>query len=191
MNIAWLQPERVFVVEFSTDFNGDLDAVKMAGFKTFGPPQWVWYAPSPGIKALNKLRENKPASGLTITPEALEIYKPLAERWAKNEEIKNQLLQVKKAAKKEAKKQEQIENTPQADPSYIPDGNLPPCLFAGVEKVQVQHGQVSVFTPAPHLGPWCTFCRQPVHFYELQEPPTCLWCEVHELDKQKIIENKA
>ena len=101
MNIRWDTAERVFIAEFSQDFAGDLEAAKTAGFKPLGvPPPWVWHAPSPGVKALNRLRANRPASGLTITTEARLVYEPLAETEAKNEAVRAQLAEIKKQRKR-------------------------------------------------------------------------------------------
>src|ERR1700687_1948765 len=110
MNIVWDKSAREFVAQFD-DFHTDLEAAKEAGFRTNGPPEWRWYAPSPGVKALNRLREKRPASGLTISPEALEIYKPLAELEAKNTEVRKQLTEAKKKVKKVQKEKQQKATT--------------------------------------------------------------------------------
>ena len=176
MNIVWNEIDRVFVAEFSADFAGDLEAVKNAGFKPLGvPPPWIWHAPSPGIRALNRLRQNRPASGLTISTEALAIYTPLAQIEAKNEEVRAALAAAKKLAKKEQKKRE--ESAPQAS---LPDGrwwtvgpeDLPPSTYQPENKIVID----------PNL-PLCHICTQAIYFYELQNPPTCLWCEKTTLDE--------
>jgi hypothetical protein len=172
MNISWNQIEKVFVAEFSADFQGDLEAVKLAGFRTFGPPNWLWYAPPPGIKALNRLREHRPASDLTISPEALAVYQPLAEREAKNAEVKKALADAKKKVKKE-----QVEKEEEAATTSlftIPKGKI----WVGPEDLPPKPPFVSSFTPPPPPDMKCHICGQPVYFYELQEPiPLCLWCE--------------
>lgn len=174
MNIAWSQSMRAFIAEFSSDFQGDLSAIKAAGFRTFGPPAWVWYAPSSGIKTLNKLRENRPASGLTISEEALAIYKPLAEQEARKAELKKQFSVLEKKAKKERKDKEQEAATSAL--LNIPEGQI----WIGPEDLPPKPLFISELpVPAPHKGPWCHVCGQPVYLYELQQPPTCLWCELH------------
>ena len=182
MNIAWHTFERVFIAEFSSDFRGDLDAVKAAGFRPLGvPPPWIWHAPAPGVKALNRLRENRPASGLTITPEALEIYKPLAELEARNEEVRKQLAEQKKKAKKEQRKKEEetAVKLVQEGPIWIELENLPTGPL-----------YVSSFTAPLPPDLKCHVCLQPVYFYELQSPPTCLWCESL-LDLSQASKNNA
>jgi hypothetical protein len=165
MNIRWDTIDRIFIAEFSSDFHGDLSAVKAAGFRTDGPPLWRWYAPSPGIKALNRLRANRPFSGLTISPEALGVYTPLAIQEEKNDVVKKQLAKFKKAQKKEVKKQE-LQSSPTLTESKI---------WIGYEDLPaaIAYKPSFVIPPPPDLK--CGSCGQPVYFYEL--PALCLWCE--------------
>jgi hypothetical protein len=167
MNIRYNVVLQRFEAEFSTDFNGDLSAVKTAGFKTDGPPGWCWWTQK--IAVLNKLRANKPISGLTITPEALATYGPLAEAEAKNDAIRKQAADAKKALKKKLdKERKESETAP-----FVPEGKewveaadlppLPPYVSS------------YVLPSPPDL--LCSVCAQPVYFYEKQDPPTCLWCE--------------
>jgi len=180
MNIRWDTTESVFVAEFSSDFAGDLDAVKTAGFRTFGPPAWIWYAPSPGIKALNRLREKRPASGLTITPEALEVYKPLAFAEEQNAIVRKQLTEAKKQLRKRRIESEREEITSTAftglteEKWWIGAEDLPPWSPIAAKAA----------SEAIWEGPRCILCTQPIYQYELQSPPMCLWCE-------KISENKT
>lgn len=182
MNIRWDTAESIFVAEFSSDFAGDLDAVKVAGFRTFGPPAWVWYAPSPGILALNRLRANRPASGLTITPEALEIYKPLVVIEEQNAATRKQLAEAKKQVKKERKESEQ-EATEASFTGFSEEKwwvgveDLPPWVPVAAEAI----------VKAAAQGSQCVICEQPVYFYESQDPPTCLWCEMHPVKNRGII----
>jgi len=184
MNIVWDNSAREFVAQFD-DFHADLEAAKAAGFRTSGPPEWRWYAPSPGVKALNRLREKRPASGLTISPEALEIYKPLAEAEAKNDVVKKQLAEQKKELKKKLQK-EQKEST-KCD--WLPIGKE----YLGAEDLSQKPSLMSSFIPPSPPDLKCRECQQPIYFYELQNPPTCLWCEV-QLDQSqtsKIVQNNA
>jgi len=184
VNISWHPTDHVFIAEFSSDFQGDLAAVKEAGFKPLGvPPPWIWHAPS--IKALNKLREKRPTSGLTITPEALEVYKPLAEVEAKNDAVKKQLAEQKKELKKKLQK-EQKEST-KCD--WLPIGKE----YLDAEDLPQKPSLMSSFIPPSPPDLKCLKCQQPIYFYELQSPPTCLWCEV-QLDQSqtsKIVQNNA
>lgn len=167
MNISWSQSERVFVAEFSSDFAGDLQAVKDAGFRTFGPPSWVWYAPAPGIKALERLRAKKPNSGLTISSEAFAMYKPLAEQDAKNAEIRKAASELNKANKKQKKKEEQTATASELMPDdkmFITAADLPP-----------MPPSKNLYTPPRPPTELCQSCGQPLYMYESKD--LCLWCE--------------
>lgn len=167
MNIRWSPERRQFEAEFSADFAGDLEAVKEAGFRTTGAPNWLWYAPPPGIKALERLRAKRPASGLTITPEALSAYAPLAEQAAKNTEIRKAAADLNKANKKQKKKAEQEATGDAAMPpekEFITAADLPP-----------MPPSTNLFVrPAPPTS-LCFICLEPLYFYEL--PDICLFCE--------------
>lgn len=165
-----------FEAEFTTDFHGDLAAVKAAGFRTTGPPSWTWWTTK--LTVLNKLRENKPASGLTIAEDAYQAYLRLSEIEAKNAEVRKQFAPIKAEqdkVKKERKKKEihdliyievKIPSKLGSDFDYIGAEDLPPTA------------PFEFKNPIPaHLGPWCHVCVAPVYFYELQNPPTCLFCE--------------
>lgn len=170
MNIRYDTTARVFVAEFSSDFAGDLEAIKVAGFKPLGvPPPWIWHAPAPGVIALNRLREKRPASGLTITEEALAVYKPLAETEAKNAEVRKQLADFKKKQKKQRKESEKTQT--------VPEGKE----WVGPEDLPSKPPYVSsiVIVPAPTTGEICQGCGDPLYFYE--SPTLCLWCDKNNL----------
>ena len=167
MNIRYSSERRQFEAEFSQDFSGDLEAVKEAGFRTTGAPSWLWYAPPPGIKALERLRSKKPQSGLTISPDAFAVYRPLAEQWAKNEEIKKAAAELTKANKKEKKKKEQIAVGSAAMPDdkmFITAADLPP-----------MPPSENRYTPPPPPAEKCSSCQAPLYFYESKD--LCLFCE--------------
>lgn len=170
MNLRWNISLRRFEAEFSSDFNGDLAAVKGAGFKTDGAPQWVWHTSKAG--PLTKLREVRPASGLTITPEARSQYTPLAEMEAKNAKIKAEAASHNKVQKKKLKVAEQIANAIVIPAKgYIDASDLPPMPPSCYK-----------YTPPPRPETTCIICLAPVYFYEKQNPPTCLYCEKFVLD---------
>lgn len=173
MRIRYNEAMRRFEAEFTSDFNGDLSAVKEAGFKTDGPTSgWIWWTAK--IPVLNKLRENKPASGLTITDEAYNVYVVLAERERKNAEAKAEFQKLDKVAKKERKQKEQEEATTSL--FSIPEGKL----WLDAEDLPPKSPFVSSLPkPVAIQGPKCHVCGETVAFYELQDPPTCLWCEMH------------
>jgi hypothetical protein len=169
MNLRWNPTFRRFEAEF-TDFQGDLEAVKAAGFKTDGPPEWVWY--SYKASPLTKLRENRPASGLTITTEAKEQYAPLAAVEANNEKVKAEFAKHKKVlAKKLKEEKEEGKATPIPEKGYIDASDLPPMPPSNQK-----------YNPPPCPKLRCFVCDSPVYFYEKQDPPTCLWCEIKVLD---------
>ena len=189
MNISYNPTDKVFTAEFSSDFQGDLDACKNAKFRTTGPPDWIWFAPPPGIKALNRLRANRPASGLTISPEALAIYTPLAALEVKNEEVRKQLAEVKKKQKKEKKTEKKTEeNTNDSvldglteEKWWIDTNDLPPL------PPFVPNYSVSQIKPVGI----CRTCGDSIYGWPDLEF-VCLWCEM-KIDEQlrKEFENKT
>jgi hypothetical protein len=102
MIISWDETENRFIAQFS-DFQNDLDSVKTAEFRTSGPPGWLWFAPTPGIKALDRLRKSPPKSGLEITTLALEHYKSLTEKQLEKDNLRKQFKRAQKQAKKPVK----------------------------------------------------------------------------------------
>jgi hypothetical protein len=165
-----------FVAEFSTDFHGDLNAVKTSGFRTTGPPQWTWYTSK--LSVLNKLRENRPPSGLTIDENAYQAYIRLSEMEATNAKVREQFAPIaekQKKAKKERKKQQLKEKTYVT--LIIPPKPGELFDFIGMEDLPLLPPYEFKNPIPPHLGPWCTVCQAPVYLYEKQEPPTCLFCE--------------
>ena len=98
-----------FEARFSQDFQGDLDAVKAAGFKPdTSSGSWVWHTAK--IPVLEKLREKRPASGIAIDNETFEKYKELAAQFEKNEEVKKAAKALEKARKKESEDKAKEEN---------------------------------------------------------------------------------
>lgn len=176
MNIIYNAAYGRFEAQFSTDFNGDLAAVKGAGFKCDGPPSWIWWTVK--LAALNKLRENKPISGLTINESAFQQYTHLSAMEAKNEEARAKFAPIKeeqKKAKKQRKREEQVERVYHKVVIPPKPGEL--YDFIGAEDLPPMPPRKTPERP-PWTGPRCAYCRQPVYVYEKQEPiPTCLFCE--------------
>lgn len=170
MNLRWNGTFRRFEVEFSSDFQGDLAAVKAVGFKTDGAPEWIWHTQK--VTVLQKLRENRPASGLTITPEARAQYTPLAELEEKNAKIKAALAVHTKEQKKK------LENAKKdANALVVPEKG-----YIGAEDLPPQPVRATAYNPPPPPTTKCIICADPIYFYEKQDPPTCLWCEIIVLD---------
>ena len=172
MRIVWNLTENRFEAQFDQGSNwlACKDAVSAAGFKTAGPPTWTWF--SIRSLALTKLRENRPVSGLTITPEALEKYNSLKVQDEANLAVKAEYQKVRKALKKEQQLNERCATGPQlqADPE------LGECFK--VEPGESRIWNKPVVPPPPTI--LCHICRTPVYAYELQDPPTCLDCEFPE-----------
>jgi len=163
-----------FIAQFSTDFNGDLNAVKTAGFRTTGPPQWFWYTSK--LVALNKLRENKPVSGLTISEEAYTAYMRLSEIEARNAEARKLFAPIKEKqakAKKERKKQELKDRT--YTTIVIPEKPGQDYDHIGAEDLPPIPPRENAYVPPPPPTTVCFMCLQPTYFYELAD--LCLWCE--------------
>ena len=176
MNLKWNAACQYFEAEFSSDFQGDLAAVKAAGFKTDGPPEWKWYTYKAG--PLSKLRENRPTSGLTISPEAKAQFVSLWAMEERNAKTKAELAEHTKALKKKIKEETHEGTTPVIVPAkgYIEASDLPP--FTPV---------CTQFTPPNKPSTVCIICGDPVYFYEKQDPPTCLYCEKIVLDNSDVI----
>jgi hypothetical protein len=151
----------------------ETEILKGAGFKTDGPPSWVWHTGK--VPVIQKLRANKPASGLTIDDDARAVYVSMEENFNKNAAIKAEARKISQAQKKEAKLAEQTLPDPPDDCPM--DGTLPPCIFAGKELKRSEELSEPYKAP-PHPGPWCVLCKVPVYFYEMLAPwALCLWCE--------------
>jgi hypothetical protein len=159
MKIIWNIAEACFEVQFH-DFNVDLEAVKKAGFRTTGPPEWKWYTDK--ISPLDKLRKNRPASGLSIMQDALDQYTRLKEQDDKKKALLAELKEAKKGEPKRAEKgytvlcEEGFGYMPvePSDPTKLP------------------------YTPPVWTGPICRICSSPVYFYEDQKNKICLYCEL-------------
>ena len=172
MNIRWDQLEKRFVAEFSSDFQGDLSAVKAAGFKTDGPPNWIWYATK--VATLNKLRiDCRPVSGLTIDNDALAIYAPLNQIEEKNAEIKHQISEERKRLAKE----KQLAERDTCD--WLPEGKE----YLDASDFPSREPFLSTICSAPYQGPLCVVCHGPIELPH--DPPICLWC-AKELDTQPL-----
>jgi hypothetical protein len=176
MNLNWNGTFRRFEAEFSTDFQGDLAAVKAAGFKTDGAPEWVWYTYRAG--PLGKLRENRPPSGLTITPEAREQFVSLWTVEQKNAELKAQLAEHNKALKKKLKIEDQDAKA-SAGPKMKMCAEGYMCLSAEdlPPKPPYQNAKAPAWT-----GLVCSICEAPLLPLELHNPNVCMWCEKIVLD---------
>jgi hypothetical protein len=173
MRILW---NAGFQAEFSqTHWQQDLDAVKAAGFKTSGPPDWLWRTQKASV--LNALKELKPQSGIRITPEALEKYKPLNERETKNAELKAGLKKALKELKKEADKNDPTTLYDYTEKGYLVSSDLPP-----------MPPFVPTFKASPIPKERCMICDDPM-WYPFNDKDICLWCEKELDNEKKVCEN--
>jgi len=182
VNIRYSTAYGRFEAEFSQDFQGDLAAVKAAGFKPdTSTGAWVWHTAK--IPVLQKLRENKPASGLTITPDGLEVFKKLEETHNRNTLIKAEAAKIAKAQKKERKDKEQEDET--AKFLVIPDGKI----WIDKEDLPPAPPYESSFVRPPSPSLRCITCNDPVYKeFELSDPPICLYCEKTLFDPHKKLD---
>jgi len=180
MKITWNRQEARFeaVLTAGAMWSGDKDALSLANFSCTGPPLWIWFATKAII--ISSLRENRPQSGLTITPEALERYTALQALEAVNTAVKAQLDLAKKALRKEQKYQTETAAPTEEETEHGRD-------FDYIKTVMSKScPYIPPIVPPPPTT-LCQICQTPVYFYERQEPPTCLWCEF----PGQISENKT
>jgi hypothetical protein len=178
VNLRWDATFRRFIAEFSSDFQGDLAAVKAAGFKPdTSSGSWVWWTGK--AAPLTKLRENRPASGLTITSEAKEQYAPLAAMEAKNTELKAEIAKANKELKKKLK---QSADSSMPEKGYIDASDLPP--LPPLENPYVR-------PPQDPNAPRCIVCKGLLELFlygdDEPHPLACLWCQKSVLEDTTII----
>jgi hypothetical protein len=159
MNIRWNSLLSRYEAEFSSDFQGDLSAVKAAGFKAdTSSGAWVWWTGR--VKVLQKL---KPASGRTMTEEAFRIYEPMAKIEEQNAATRKQFAAIKKTAKL-------TPPTEASDKMWITAEDLPPWI-------PLSPRTAGVLAVLP-IG-LCEGCGETA---DLQQPSgLCYWCEVFSL----------
>jgi hypothetical protein len=181
MNICYNSMLGRFEAEFH-EFQGDLASVKAAGFKTDGAPAWVWWTNK--VPVIRKLRENRPASGLTITPDARAMWDVLDEAFTKNSALKDEAKKLHTGQKKERKKKEQEAKT--YITFHVPEGKI------WVEKEDLPYKEPWVSNAAPPAPPpdlKCITCKSPVYIeFELADPPICIWCEKTLFDPHKKLD---
>jgi hypothetical protein len=173
LNLNWNPDQHRFEVQFQ-DFASEQPRVKKAGFKTDGPPSWVWYS----LKAepLTKLRADRPAT-LTISAEARTEYTRLKEMEDRNAATKALLAKHAKELKKKLKGDKQDAMKPD---EYFDEGLQ--CICLKVEP-KPYHSN-NPFIPPPPPETTCFICGSPVYYYEYGEAqkPACLYCQKEVLD---------
>ena len=159
MRIVWNDIEKWFQAEISLaleHWRDDVDHVKAAGFRTDGPPQWIWHTAK--ASTLNKLRKNPPKSGLAITELALLQYTTLNKQELEKEEFRRKF---KKAA-------QEISSCHWKE--YIdPDTGITCKVVEPADKPFTWK-----YTPPPFPEAYCFICGSPVFDYEGTD--LCMWC---------------
>lgn len=179
MNLRWNPDLRRFEVEFH-NFTEEQPLVKAVGFKTDGPPAWVWY--SYKSEPLTKLREKKPAT-LTINPDARTEYLALKEVEDRNAAVKAQMKENAKALKKKLKIDKQDAMRPD---EYLDEETGMVCLRV-LPSTAAPFEMPKSKTPIPSV--LCFICEEPVFEYEYGEghKPSCLWCQKIVLDSPDVL----
>lgn len=155
MKIFW-DPENLwFRLELGTEsFKTDLDLAKAAGFRTTGPPNWIWY--TQGLKVLKALKKVHP-DPIPISTEALQKYKDFQEAEDRKAETKKIVKELKAKL-------------------TVPVVEIEDEIWIRVEPKPFV--RTNVYRPPAPPEIRCTFCGDPVYDYERLEPvPICLWCE--------------
>jgi hypothetical protein len=170
VRILWDNSEKRFQAELTQgdSWRDDMEYVKGAGFRTTGPPHWIWYTGK--IEVLNKLRKHRPKSGLMITEQALEQFNLLKKKFDEKAELKKTFSKATKAAKK-ASKDPEISGMVELcipDKGYLDASDFPVLL------------STRAYIPPPGPKETCLICEDPLYQYERHL--ICLFCE-KELDK--------
>jgi hypothetical protein len=150
-----------------------MEAAKAAGFKTDGPPSWLWHTSKAAV--LNKLRAHKPSSGLTMTELALQKYQPLNQQEEQKAALKKQFKDAQKKAQKESKDPE-ISGLVEL---VIPEGKL----WISAEDLPPIESKWS-YTPPTPPEERCMVCEDPLYLYDYEN--ICLFCK-KELDNNPVV----
>lgn len=162
MRILWNEQENWFQAELSLNehWRDDMESVRSVGFKTTGAPSWIWHTSKAPI--LNKLRDLKPKSGLTITETALEKYKLLNEQETVKVEMKKRFDKAKKLVAQEINSSNWKDYIDEETGIVCKQVSPPPEPFTWK------------YTPPPAPEVYCFMCGSPLYFFEY--PDLCLSC---------------
>lgn len=194
MRISWNKEQSRFEVTFdSASFQNDLEVAKEAGFKTEGPPSWVWFTSK--AKVLKKLKELRP-TGIAITQDALNMFGAICVEEDKREANKKFVADLKaraagKPTEDEKKVKREEREAKRRARGLGPIKKRAPRARGGqrtqdVNRV-VQNISLTKYVPPMPPTTLCIFCLQPVYdVYEKVDPlPVCLWCEKTIGDNQR------
>lgn len=171
MRIIWNDQHSWFQAELSQGelWQDDENSVQAAGFRTEGPPTWTWYCTQ--SKPLNKLRDLRPKSGITLTELALQKYTFLENKAAEKAALKKKIKELKK-----------LNPEPGKESKFYFDQEL------GFECMVIEPGK-SDFKWVPPIHPepaaQCIICGGGLYIMDYDD--VCLWCDKEQkktLDKQ-------
>jgi hypothetical protein len=172
MNLRWNPSYRRFEVEFHNLWE-EQPLVKAAGFKTDGPPTWLWW--SAKSAPLTELREGKPPQ-LTINPDAKVEYIALKALEDKQAELKK----IAQKNAKELKKKLQHDKQDKLKPGeYFDEGVGFICLKVDTSRPLAV---AQKYIPPPPPDEKCIICGEGVYPYEYATVIACLWCQKIVLD---------
>lgn len=200
MQIIWNTKDFCWELIFDrNNFQNNLDCAKGAGFKTTGPPSWIWYTEK--VKVLKAIRENRPTEGLTITEEARKEFNDRVIEEDKKEAVMKYARDVKARLAGKPTEDERKAKREEREKARTAKGKGPV-----VKKVRQARGGAHIpkevvkyepsnkpkFVPPPPPTTLCIFCGDPVYeIYEKIDPlPICIWCEKTIADKQGPDENQ-
>lgn len=153
-----------------TAWSTEQTAVKQAGFKSSGPPDWIWWTKKASV--VTKLRDSRVSLGLTtltVTPDARLEYDKLVQTEAANSEVLRQLKEAKKAQKKDA-----ADQSGGTGFQYDAEG------WAIIDKGDSPVWTATKYNISAFPTERCTVCQTPVYHYEKRDPAVCLECEFSE-----------
>lgn len=139
-----------------------MEAVKEAGFKTQGPPLWLWCTKK--VSVINKLKDNKPKSGLSLSALAFEKYKPLNEDEQKKLELKKEYKKLKRTAEKNSLDSSISHMVELVIPEkgYLDASDYPPSTWKPAFEITRMASTDR-----------CLACDDPLAFFE---KTVCIWC---------------
>lgn len=174
MRIVWSEQENYFQAEIppGENWRDDMELVRSVGFRTSGPPMWPWFTTK--YAPLEKLRDQKPKSGLTITELALQKYKFLKEQADQKDAIKDQFKKAVRDAEERA-------------PSKWPQYKDPETGITCFVVEPTDESFVWKYIPPPPPNKLCLGCDGPMYF-PFDDRAYCMYCEI---GFEKKVENKG
>ena len=147
------------------NWRNDLDCVKSAKFITDGAESgWIWYTTR--VVPIDKLKKDRPLSGLVLTELAFKKYTELSRKQQEKEELKKQFKKEQKKANKKAKESE-VEL-----PTYVDEETGITCILVSppAERFKSMYPKVD-YSKLPK----CMICEEPL-FPPFDGNLVCGWC---------------